>query len=414
MKKRSFPIRRAAWLAAWAGSLAVAYYLGRDAGGGGSFEESRRSALQRIASSSSEGRPLSKRSGSAAPTAAIKGADGEIAEGLAGSDAARATDFAERFAGVQSMPPGVARNEAYFALIKEWAAADGPAAIAAAGAITEPKLRYELRESALRSWATASPEAAWKFASENASGDLPDNRMSLVFEGLGRSDPAKALAFMEANGKALEKYGDRAALVFDDLYEHGHHDALVGWAEKMPAGKLRDMATNRIIDRWARYDPAAAKEWMDKNVTTKDNLVPARVELAESWARVDPSAALQWANSLPAGQRDSEYYSRIYGRWIQYDRNAAAKNLAEQPPSAQLDRPIERYTYEVMRQNPAETMPWAESISDSKRRWEAVSRVAEYWGRRDPGAMQNYVAASNLTDEQKRQLLKPIEQRKKP
>ncbi len=412
MKKRSFPIRRAAWLAAWAGSLAAAYYVGRDAGGDSS-DDSRRSALQRMAAMSSDGRPLSKRSGPAGSATAIKGVAGEAAAGNAAGEADQSTDFAERFAGVQAMPPGVARNEAYFALIKEWAAADGPAALAAAGAITEPKLRFELRESALRAWAAASPEAAWKFASENASGDLPENRMNLVFEGLGRSDPAKALAFMEANGKALEKYGDRATLVFDDLYENGHHDALVGWAEKMPAGKLRDMATNRIIDRWARYDPAAAKEWMDKNVTTKDNLGPARVELAESWARVDPSAALQWANSLPAGQRDSEYYSRIYGRWIQYDRNAAAKNLAEQPPSPQLDRPIERYTYEVMRQNPAETMPWAESISDAKRRWEAVSRVAEYWGRRDPGAMQNYVTASNLTDEQKRQLLKSIEQRKK-
>ena len=412
MKKHPFPIRRTAWLAAWAGSLAAAYYFGRDAGSD-SFDESRRSALHRIGSVSSDGRPFSKKSGSAGSTAANRDGDGESAGGVAGSDSVRSVDFAKRFAGVQAMPPGVARNAAYFALIKEWAEADGPAALAAAGAITEPKLRYELRESAIRSWATASPEAAWKFASENASGDLPDNRMSLVFEGLGGSDPAKALAFMEANGKALEKYGDRAALVFDDLYEHGHHDALVGWAEKMPAGKLRDMATNRIIDRWARYDHAAAKEWMDRNVTTKDNLVPARVELAESWARVDPSAALQWANSLPAGQRDSEYYSRIYGRWIQYDRNAAAKNLAEQPPSPQLDRPIERYTYEVMRQNPAETMPWAESISDAKRRWEAVSRVAEFWGRRDPGAMQNYVAASNLTGEQKQQLLKPFEKREK-
>ena len=65
-----------------------------------------------------------------------------------------------------------------------------------------------------------------------------------------------------------------------------------------------------------------------------------------------------------------------------------------------------------MRQNPADTMPWAESISDAKRRWEAVSRVANVWGRRDPAGLQNYVASSTLSDEQKLKLLKAVENRK--
>jgi len=152
---------------------------------------------------------------------------------------------------------------------------------------------------------------------------------------------------------------------------------------------------------------------MDQHVSTKENTVPARVELAESWARVNPAAALQWANSLPPDQRDTEYYNRIYNRWLQYDRNAAAKYLAAQPPSPQLDRPIERYTYDVMRQNPADTMPWAESINDEKMRWRAIERVAEVWRKRDPAALQNYVSAnSGLNEEQKRQLLKLEEKRR--
>ena len=58
-----------------------------------------------------------------------------------------------------------------------------------------------------------------------------------------------------------------------------------------------------------------------------------------------------------------------------------------------------------MRQNPADTMPWAESISDGKRRWEAISRVAEVWRRRDPAALANYVSAGNFSAEQQQKLL---------
>lgn len=407
MKRLPPSLRRTAWIFAWGGTVACAYYAGGKGGTGATTnDQSRRELAEQIAAQADRSEAVRSRSGRSQngkpgdPGATTEG------NGTRGEAVLSNEQFQARLEDIAAMEPGVARNEAYFKLINEWAGADGQAALAAANGITEPKLRYELRESALRSWAGANPEAAWKFASTNPNGDLPDNRMDLIFEGFGRGDPAKTLAFFAANAKEMEKYGGRASYVFDELYERGNHDQLVAWTEKMPPGSMHDMAANRIIDRWARYDPEGAKRWMDKMVTGKDNLVPARIELAESWARVNPAAALQWVNSLPQNQRDSEYVSRIFGRWIQYDRNAAAKYLASQPPSPQLDRPIERYTYEVMRQNPADTMPWAESISDGKRRWEAITRVAEVWRKRDPAGLTNYVTANNFTEEQRRTLLK--------
>lgn len=398
-------LRRSALFLAWAFSLAGAYLMGSsDRADSG---ESKAGSVAMIAGRDNPAAtgPRRKKSTVAAAVAALP-EDEEAAEDEEFNDGPE-VKFTEMLAEIQSMPPGVKRNKALFRLMKQWAAADGEAALAAAGSIAEPKLRSELRETALRSWASANPETAWKFATENKNGDLPENRMDLVFAGLGRSDPAKVLAFYDSHSKEMLAHGGQAAYVMDELYERGHHDALVGWAERMPEGKLRDLCANRIIDRWARYDPLAAKTWMEKHPGPKENLVPARVELAESWARVDPAAALQWVNALPKDERDPEYLSRIYGRWIQYDRNAAANYLASQPASPALDRPIERYTYEVMRQNPADTMPWAESISDGKRRWEAISRVAEVWRRRDPAGLERYVSASNLTEEQRQKLLPP-------
>lgn len=403
MKRSTFPARRAVLLLAWAASLAGAYYIGNRREP--QLPSRKAGVLASIGERPGHGQtsPGARKAALATALAALPSDDESEEEDI--PSGASDVKFPDMLAEIQAMPPGVKRNTALFKLMRHWAAADGPGALAAAATITEPKLRSELRETALRSWASASPAAAWQAASENKNGDLPDSRMELVFAGFGRSDPAKVLAFFDTHGKEMLAHGDRAALVMDELYERGHHDALVGWADKMPPGKLRDLCANRILDRWARYDPLAAKSWMEQNPGAKENLVPARVELAESWARVNPAAALQWANSLPENQRDSEYYSRIYGRWIQYDRNAAANYLASQPLSPALDRPIERYTYEVMRQNPADTMPWAESISDGKRRWEAISRVAEVWRRRDPAALANYVSAGNFSAEQQQKLL---------
>jgi hypothetical protein len=397
----------------WAASLAGAYYAGVSLRG-----EPRVSVVAGVRPAAVEtigGRPVGKRVMTAeqALTDERRRASEDGAPDDEGDvDGLTTEECRKRFERIASLPPSRERNLEYYKLISQWARIDGEGALAAAATIDEPKLRYELRESALRNWARGNPEEAYAFAMANPNKDLPEHRMQLVFDGLGRSDPDKALAFFDAHRGELEKQGDRASMVFDELYERGGHDQLVSWAERQPLGKMRDMALNRIIDRWARYDPAGAKDWMERSVTNKENIGPARVELAESWARVNPQEALQWVGSLPAKEREGDYYDRIFGRWIQYDRNAAAQQLASQPPGPHLDRPIERYTNEVMRQNPADTMPWAQSINDEGRRWRAVERVADAWRSKDKAGLQQYVLSGGFTEEQQRKLLR-IEEKKK-
>ncbi|MDB6132090.1 MAG: hypothetical protein JWM59_333 [Verrucomicrobiales bacterium] len=151
-------------------------------------------------------------------------------------------------------------------------------------------------------------------------------------------------------------------------------------------------------------DPEAVQAWMKDHISDPQTLGAARAELAEGWARVNPKAALEWVDSLPAGDRSPSLYSGIYNRWIDYDRNAAGAALAAQPASSALDKSIERYIDEVMRDNPQNTMPWAESIGDQERRWSALERVAGEWRRRDPGGLQRYLAGSALSESQKRKL----------
>ncbi|MES2705467.1 MAG: hypothetical protein V4726_02580 [Verrucomicrobiota bacterium] len=326
-----------------------------------------------------------------------------------GSVAARASGssgkFESRLSTLRAGKSSPERERALRELIADWAARDPAAALAAADAEPGLKLRADLRATALTHWAQADPEKAWAFAIENPGGELPDNRFDLVMDGIGRGNPQTALKFLEDHSGDMGGRLERAAGVVEDLFENGNQEALVSWAEKLPDGKLKDAAQTRLIDRWARYDPEAAMTWMNAHVTDPQALSSARGELAESWARVSPDAALKWVDSLPADQRSPAFYNRIYSRWMDYDRNAAGAALAAQPASPKLDKPIERYTYEVMRENPADTMPWAESIGDQDRRWRAVERVAEEWRRRDPEGLRNYVAGSGFSGEQKSKLL---------
>jgi len=296
-------------------------------------------------------------------------------------------------------------QRAALGLIAEWAERDPAAALAAAAGEPGLKLRADLRSTALLHWGKTDPEKAWAFALENAGGNLPDNRFDLILNGIGQSNPETALKFLQEHGEAMGSRLERAAGVVEDLFERGNQDAITAWAEKLPEGKLKETAQTRLIDRWARYDPEAALSWMNANVSDPQTLATARAELAESWARVSPDGALKWVDSLPAAQRSPAFYSRIYGRWIDYDRNAAGAALAAQPANPALDKPIERYTYEVMRENPADTMPWAESIGDQDRRWRAVERVAQEWRRRDPAGLQKYVQSRGFSNDQKRELL---------
>ncbi|MBP7950596.1 MAG: hypothetical protein KA004_13165 [Verrucomicrobiales bacterium] len=391
----------------WAFSLAVAYHFGHSppetpSDAAASFPPTRDFAP-------ANGRPTdgSHSSRETRTTTAARNAEEDDALRLTPEEVGTFDPEGE-FAEVMSRPPGPLRNRALRDLFEKWGEADGEGALAKLRTIQEPLLRFELREATLRHWAMADPEAAWIYALANKAGELPDNRMQTVLAGLARGDIQVALRFFENHSAKgdLKNYFDGAVYAFDKLYQRGGHDQLVGWVEGLPASKMRDGALNRVVDQWARYDPEKAKAWMEKMlVSNKENTGPARLELAESWARVNPNKALEWVNGLPVAERNGEYYNAIYRRWLDYDQNGAAQFLAAQPPSPQLDRAFERYASEVAARNPAETIAWSESITDERRRWRSIERVAEVWRRQDFQGLTNYVNSRNFTTDQRKALL---------
>jgi hypothetical protein len=386
----------------WAGTLSLAYHWGIHRAPAPAPSGSAAAAADGIA------QPRAAKFGSAAPDAKQAQQDEEDGRLTLETDTLADLNPEEEFNALMTQPASPARNRALVRLFARWAELDGKNALLKSQTIAEPLLRYEAREAALRHWGMVQPAEAWAHAEADRGLTLPDDRFSAILRGLGKSDPATALAFFQnhKDGAILENIGD-AVNAFDTLYQRGGHAQMVAWTESLPAGKLREGAMNRIIDQWARYDPKLAKQWMEKMLPANPAAIgPARVELAESWARVNPQQALDWVGSLPAKEQDGVYYDRIFRRWLDLDRDAAAAQLANLPPSPALDRSIERYSYEIASRDPAATMPWAASITDEKRRWRAIERVAGYWRKKDPQGLANFVQTGGFNADQQKALLR--------
>ncbi len=393
----------------WAGTLAAAYHFGFSQGGKSGPNEgtAMKTAGGLLASQSG---PFSSNTGrrqGVVVGSATNEEDGQLVmEGETLAD----LKPEEELDALLTQASSPARNRSLVRLFAKWAELDGATAMAKVATLSEPLLRYEAREAALRHWGMANPAAAWDFAVADNGLNLPENRFDTILRGLGRSDPAKAVEFF-SNPKfsnLLNSEGNATAVV-DSLYARGHHDQLKSWAEGMPPGAAKESVINRVIDQWARHNPKEAKAWMEAQIqASPKNAVAARTELAESWARVNPSEALQWVQSLPTKEQDPTYVDRVFRRWLDYDRDNAAAQLANMPPSPALDRSIERYSQEIMGRDPAATIPWAESITDEKRRFRAIERVAQIWARKDPNALRNYVNQSGFSEDQQKALLRNL------
>ncbi|MFT5408814.1 MAG: hypothetical protein ACI8XO_000773 [Verrucomicrobiales bacterium] len=313
------------------------------------------------------------------------------------------------------MDPGPAQRDAYTEVLNRWAQLDATAALEHVAGIEAPKFRYDATINVLRHWAAVDPAAAVKFADSNTNNDLPRGSLAAVFRGIGNSmDTTAALGYLASiENEEHQRYAyDTVRELFD------RNDAeVIKWTESLPEGKTRDRSTLALIDQWARYDPIAAKAWLAEN-TSDSNRAGALVELGESWARSDPESAAAWAQNVDTeGARPGKIFDQVFRRWMEYDVAKAAGYLAEQEPSPELDGALEQYIQRIKSVDPDATMAWAESISDPKRRRNAVLQVAKVWRTQDLQAYQSYIANSDVLSEVERNKLLGIRketEREKP
>lgn len=366
----------------------------------------------RSLSSSPAGRPgMGGGPGGSAPAKLMRLLDGasgadlrrsefeEIAENLSLEDVMAVIDQ------IAAYPAGPAQRDAYREVLARWAQLDADGALQHAATIGAPGLRREATLNVLRHWAEVDPAAAVAYASDAANGDLPTESLSIVFRGIGDSmDTTAALDFLATlQDESQQRFAGQSVR---DLFERNDAE-VISWAEGLPEGGMRDRALQALAGQWARYDPEAARAWIDRH-TDDSNRVGVLAEFGESWARIDPEAAASWAQEQLAGEAQdggSKVLDRVFRRWMQSDFADAAGYLVDQEPSPALDGAVEQYIQRVKGVDPDSTLAWAESITDPRRRRNAVLMVAKNLRSQDLQAYHDYVESSPIFSEQERDKL---------
>jgi hypothetical protein len=317
----------------------------------------------------------------------------------AGLSAAQVREALERLA---QLPPSPKRGEAERLLLRRWGQLDAEAALQWVSTIPEPARRNSLRQQVIQGWASVNPGQALAYLEQQLQVSGSAVRAREVFEGVQHADDATALTFFSSLD--VKKYGEEAANLIWMLFGR-NPDQVASFVATLPEGDLKRLAVDRVIDHWARYDPWAAKAWMERVVPPEAG-ASARLELGESWARVDPAGAVRWFLELPPEQQERRTLDRILYRWLAEDPGSCSEWLATQPPTPWLDSARSYRAQQIARRDPAAAMEWVHGIADPKQRERLEEQLVWEWYRRDRTATVDYVLhRSGLSESARRRIL---------
>ena len=161
----------------------------------------------------------------------------------------------------------------------------------------------------------------------------------------------------------------------------------------------------------ARDDPRRAAAWYEEH-RARPWTSGSLEGIALSWSEQhDPPELLDWLRGLPSdGARAQESADAIaagFRVWVQRDPSAAEAWLEAALPDPALDPAIAELARLRTNASPDVALAWAVRIEGESLRRNATIRAARMWRRRDPGAFDAWLAASDLPEDLKQAMIGP-------
>jgi hypothetical protein len=281
---------------------------------------------------------------------------------------------------------------------------------------------YGPRMTAVKKWAAANPRHAAEFALAHPSGHATRMVMETIGKEWARTDPAGALEFAMGNRSA-----SRSPLA---------HSVLKTWADRNLAeatdwlakanNETRDYLSPAFVEGWAKYDAATALKWSEANLkgTTFANaaagVVKGAVEvdlagaaalvtsMGPSKARGDAAAVVmqkwmpEYSSNKPVEPEAIAWLKRLDGdaishvlqetqwRWAESDPKGMATFIGSLKPEQVPSQTYSTLARHLARENPVETMAWAQQLPENRRISIAVDAFSE-WQRSQPEAAREWL-----------------------
>lgn len=231
----------------------------------------------------------------------------------------------------------------------------------------------------MRRYAKDHPSDAAAIVEALEPGLVQETLLPGVAAGLGRLDPATALAWI----RGLEK-----------------------------RGVATGPAMHEIVKAWSSIDPASTLDyllWPDTGVVDGETAIDLTME---AFAIRNPAEAARWLESLPEQARASAAES-VAREWIRMDQQGAYQWISKMGPGAARDCAVREVAQFYMQDHPSHAFDWATVIDDAQERMNLMRDVVWQWNANDAERLETAISSAPLDELERQGLLETLAERRK-
>ena len=251
------------------------------------------------------------------------------------------------------------------AVLREWGRVDPSAAMAAAQAAPNERMKLRWSEAVLRGWDEARLNGALEFA-----------------ETLGHG-PTRQWALYTVTRRKVLRDGP---------------DAAIAWAEALPDDdpRFKRHALMRVATATAAVQPEKATALVDRHIDGPYYKgLPRRV--AKGWFDYAPDEAFTWLSSLPEGPERDNAVRETFRLWLSFSTPPSLAWVQAQPSAPWVDPAHSVYAgYLAKTTSPEKGMEWTQRILGEKERQMTQAQVARIWLSVDPEKADAWLEQSDL------------------
>lgn len=232
---------------------------------------------------------------------------------------------------VRSLDPA-SSAEAMHGLTHSWAETDPQGAANHALSLPSSERRRALVEVS-EAWARLDPNAAKAWIETLGPADATPAMRGLV-EVMSWNDPQSAADLVASWGGANAELGEGLIDLSNQVAEHWSRQdpaAAATWAQSLPtAGEVRQEAVASVAESWLEVDPWSAGEWIGRMESGRVRDV-ATGRLVDHVAGSDPGSAYEWALTVSDPEHQADMLHHVFEQWQDMDPSQARATWESAP-----------------------------------------------------------------------------------
>ena len=234
---------------------------------------------------------------------------------------------------------------------------------------------------------------------------MSDELKAAIAEGQAAVDPISVLReHVHEEGSISRDVLQQVAQNLKTHLQRGEYAALL---TRLSDGETRGFGLHRLASNLLEHGSfEEATRFAENARLSPDEQNSFAVALATERIGAGTPRLADWLLSHSSEQHLTTNIEKLINAWTRADFNSAATWLGDLEPSPARDTAVTVFAPLVAKEDPAAAFEWGVTIGGADARRRALEKVMREWLNAAPGDAEAAVAASNLTEREKVQLLK--------